>query len=294
MTTTQQEILKLIKDECLTPPQIAERRKTSRQAVYKILKKLEEKGFYDPKRGGVDKTRCTLGMGGLTTPISYGKKVRLHGQEFNCKILSKTDSYDRLRAAKTSFSFKGHTIRLFRNSLEIYCTPNKSFFGEDEQEATSKSVYYWNHIFAELEQKLNIIILKGENTRIKEVNSHYSLMNNELAKDMNDKKEKLRIKAKEDGKNWFSIDNSWNLHEAETLHPETSKSDMEKVRTFFNDIRHNNPPVTSEIWQIVALHIKNFDMYAENMKSHVLAVQKLGTGVDELIIAVKQLQKELE
>jgi len=40
----------------------------------------------------------------------------------------------------------------------------------------------------------------------------------------------------------FVVDNSFNMHEAETLHPKTAKQDMEGVKAFMNDIRET--PVT--------------------------------------------------
>ncbi|MCA9495917.1 MAG: MarR family transcriptional regulator, partial [Nanoarchaeota archaeon] len=45
LTQTEKEILHLLHIECLTPSQIAERRKISKPAVSKFIKKIKDKGF---------------------------------------------------------------------------------------------------------------------------------------------------------------------------------------------------------------------------------------------------------
>jgi len=77
LTTAQKEILHLLTDEFLTIKQIAQRRNVSLQAIYKIVAKLKKKGAFD---GGLNKVR--------KVQSTHNKSdVRLHGQEFNIKIL---------------------------------------------------------------------------------------------------------------------------------------------------------------------------------------------------------------
>jgi len=47
------------------------------------------------------------------------------------------------------------------------------------------------------------------------------------------------------------VDNSFNLHELETQHPETAEEDMTSVKNFFNDIRENKTPTMSDLLKIV-------------------------------------------
>ena len=73
-------------------------------------------------------------------------------------------------------------------------------------------------------------------------------MGNELAKDCNLNKDYIRVYTREDGKLWFMIDNSFNLNEAETVHPETAKADMENIiQPYFNDLRENKHLLPSQI-----------------------------------------------
>jgi len=194
-----------------------------------------------------------------------------------------------MRKDKNIIYIDGNTLRLYKNSLEIYTAPHKYFLGEDEQRATALSFNYWNNFFTRIQNKFNIIIIKGENTRILQVNAHYSEINNELADELNVKKIKLNIFAKEDGKIWFKIDNSFRLNEVECIHPNSAKQDMGIIKAFFNDLRNNIPPTLSELSSIVVKNtqsIRGLLMYqayfAENIKTHIQAIQTLGKSVEKL------------
>lgn len=245
LSSKQKQILDLLTVEFETPKRIATRLEITHQAVYKIIGKLRKKGYLT--RGytrGLQKIRPT-------TPLQPSKSlkngIRLHGQEFNIQILRGSKQYQDALNNKNLFYLDDNTVRLYKGSIEVYANPHRCFLGEDAQRATSLSIQYWNRIFNQLESRLNIIIVKGENTRIKQVNGHYAEINNELAEDCNEKKAKIRIYGKDDGKLWFVIDNSFNMNEAEAVHPKTAKEDIQNVKRFFDDIRENNPPTISEI-----------------------------------------------
>jgi len=238
LTKTEREILHLISDEFLTVKKIAIRRGTSPQATYKTINNLKEKGVISNGLKMVEKSQPTF------KPFNHG--VRLHGQEFNIKLLFKNHRYKDILGRSNVLYVDGNTIRLYRNSLEVYS--GQSFFGDDVQNVTAKSFKYWNRFFARLENDLKVILIKPRYQNIRLVNAHYAEVNNELAKDCNVRADKIKVYATDDGKLWFLIDNSFNLHEAETLHPETSKDDMgEVVKPFFNDLRDNSPPTLSQM-----------------------------------------------
>ena len=245
LSKRQHQVLDMLTKEFETPQRIAVRLQISHQAVYKLINKIRKKGYIS--RGysrGLQKIQTTTQ---LNPSKNLKNGIRLHDQEFNIKILYGSRQYKSALKNKNLFYLDDNTIRLYNQSIEVYSNPHRSFLAEDEQRATALSIQYWNKIFARLEAKLNIILIKGETTDIKQVNGHFSEINNELAEDCNKKQAKLRIYSREDGKLWFSIDNSWDLNEAETLHPGTAKQDMRNVKRFFNDIRDNNPPTLSEV-----------------------------------------------
>lgn len=243
-TSHQQEIYNLYYIDCQSVKEIAKSRQISVQAVYKTLRKIggcasnNHRGFKIP-------------MYQFFKPPTYPIKRywRLHGCEFNIHILWKSDFYEKRQREKGNLYYlDGQTIRLYRNSIEVYQGKDKelSFIGETIEEVSSQEVEYFNALFKEIEKKLQIIIVKGENTRIKMVKSgHYAEVNNELAKEYNSKRQKIQIRAK-DNKIWFEIDHSFNMDEAEFKHPETSKEDAEKLNRYWQDIREKPSYLPSE------------------------------------------------
>lgn len=297
LSPIQKHVLRCLTEEYLTPKQIANRRGTSTSAVYKIIRKLRKKGYISiGNKGGVTTINPPKNIQPPTDKLQHG--IRLHAQEFNCKILWKSAAYDKLLNQKNIIYFDNNTIRLFRNAIEVYSSSSRSFLAEDEQKATALSLKYWSTFFGQLEQRLRVILIKGVNTKIRQVNAHYAEINNELAKGCNERKVRISIFGTEDAKLWFKVDNSWQLNEAEALHPEASKQDMAKIKAFFNDIRDNTPPTVTELFSMVSGNLRatqdlitHQQMYAENIASHIQAIKDLGQGVDRLTKLIDELRR---
>lgn len=240
LTAAEEHVYILLTKEFLTRKQVCIRRQTSKQATDKIIRNIKLKGYLNSALKEVVKIQTTR---------QPNNQIRLHGQEFNINILYKDEKYKQILAKTNILNIDGNSIRLYKDSIEVYA--GCSFFAYDVQKATAKSFEYWNRFFVRLEHDLKIIIQKNRCQNIKLVNSHYAETNNELSKDYEVKGDRLNIYTNEDGKLWFTIDNSFNLHEMETLHPTTSKPDMQEVKRIFNDIRDNKPPTLSEIMQLI-------------------------------------------
>lgn len=285
LSETQKEILDMLTKEYETPKRIALRRKTTVQAVYKVIRKLIKKGYLT--RGfnkGLKKSQSTKDF----FYKGKGKYIRLHGQEWNIKIIYKSRFYNKLPKNKVIFS-DGNTIRIYKDSIEVYSNENLKFEAEDEQKATAMSFNYWQKIFNRLENKLKVTLIKEGYHNIELVNHHYAEVNNELAEEYNEKKVKLNIYSTEDGKLWFKIDHSWNLHEAETLHPETAKPDITKVKAHFNDIRDNKTYLPSEIKkniditnQLLFKTSENLNKSAHLITGNTTLIQRIETGFQSL------------
>lgn len=280
LTKSEKEVLHLLTDEFMTPKQISLRRKCSRQAVHKLLKKLQEKGAYNNGLQKVDKSNPLVNQNSL---------VRLHGQEFNIRILWQDEKYQKLLNNSNIIYIDGNTIRLYKNSIEIYS--GQAFYGDDEQRATSKSLDYWLRFFTRLEHDLKVIIVKQRSANIKLVNQHYARTNSEISESAIERGERIRIYAQEDGKLAFITDDSFGFKEDETTHPKTAKQDRKAIDKQVNDWRINNPPTQSELAISIQNVTKNQLIFAENMKSHISAIQELAKGVKKLTEKVDELNK---
>jgi hypothetical protein len=285
LTKAEEEVIRLLSEEFLTPNKIAIRRGCSKQAVSKIISNLKKKGAINAVYNKVDKTQSTC------KPFKKNM-IRLHGQEFNIRILYKDQKYKKLKKKSNIIFIDGNTIRLYANSIEVYS--GQSFMADDVDKATAKSFKYWNKLFARLEHDLKVILVKPRSQNIKLVNNHYSEINNGLAKDLNIKAEKIRIYGEDDGKLWFLIDNSFNLHEAETVHSEHAQEDMRgTIRPFFNELRKSKGYTPQFVLHALNELIKDREYYAKNLKSHVAAIRDLGKGIKMLKKDVNNLTKRL-
>lgn len=249
LTQAEKEVLDLLTIELLTPKQIQIRRKTSQQAVSKIIKKLKEKGALTT---GCEKVVSHEG----TLQPSQPNGIRLHAEQWVIKVILKDQRYEQI--INKSIQIDNNTVRIHKDSIVIYS--NQSFFGSDTWAATAKSVDYWNSFIARLEWEFKCILVKPRAQNIQRVRAEYAQIKNGLAIKANKEAQKIRIRDREDGKIWFEIDNSFNLNEAETKHPIKAERDMQSiVEPFFNDLRDKPLLLPSELYKVLselALHQK--------------------------------------
>lgn len=272
LTKAEKEILHLLTNEFLTPKKIALRRKTSLTLVYRYIRKLKKKGILNKALKKVQKIQCAF----EPSP----NQIRLHGNEIHIQILWKDNRYDRLFKKTNIIIIDGNTIRLYNNSIEIYI--KESFYADDEHKANAKFIPYLMRFLQRVENDTQTILIKPRSQNIRIVKQHYSHINNGLAKEYEKSGDWIKIYAKEDGKLWFLIDNSFNLHEAETVHTNTSKKDMTKVRTFFNDLRDNELPLPSELTKMIYDVTQNQVMFDRNIKKHFEVLNKIGKAINKL------------
>ena len=288
LSSEQREILTMLTEDYETPKNIAVRRRTSKQAVYKTIAKLRKKGYLT--RGytrGLKKRRTTHT---LKPPKGLKKGVRLHGQEFNCKLIHRSRYYDELKGKRNLIYVDDNTVTLHRESIRVFCSPHRSFLADSEERAFALSLQYWNSIFSQLENRLKVIFVKGEATRVKQCNHHFANINSEVAERYNRQKKKVKLYTREDGKLWFLFDYSKSVHEDECLHSETALDDRGKVNKQLNDWRDNDPPTLSEISGLVMRNAESMAYFGDNLKSHVEAIQTLSASVKHLNRLVEALR----
>lgn len=282
LTKTEKEVLHLITEDFLTVKKIAQRRKVTTRAIYKIRTNLIKKGALSKGNKKVHNFDSGNEL--------YASGIRSHGFEWNIKILWQDERYDRLRLKSNSLFISGHTVRLFSSSVEVYGNDEASFFGEDVHQAQSRAFNYWNRFFIRLEHDLKVDLVKPRKFNIRLVKNHFALINNGLAKEVGDRAEHIKVYAPEDGKLWFLIDNSFNLHEAETIKTDTAKSDMQNiVAPFFNDLRDHFLRTGETLTLSSFLQVQA--MFAENIVGHLTAINTISSEVKELSSVIREFRE---
>ena len=295
ITTNEQDIFNLITKEYLTVKQIMYRRRKKKSTIYKILKSLQRKGFLNHKNYAVKSSTPPFPPFIKDFPPWKRNRIRLHGQQWSIGILYKNEFYGE-QVGKV-FYLDGNLVKCWKRNVEIY--GGQSFYGDTVEGVTETSLRYWNVFFVRLQNELKVTLVKERAQNIKLVAQHYAEINNELSEECERTGDKIRVFGGEDGKLWFVIDNSLNLREAETVHPQDAGYDMQNViLPFFNDLReHPDTPVPSALFEKLmgiatnhALTLSVQDAYAEQIKKHLVvqertldALDKIGKGVDAMV-----------
>lgn len=275
LTQKEKEVLNLLLNEFLTPREIALRRQTSRQTIYKTLKKLKKMGLISGTslQGYRGLSKNGIGRQPLSTPTTKLRNnfIRLHREEWNVKIIAKSLKYS-INIGKIT-KIDGNTVRFYKNSLEIYIS--KEFIGEDTTRVDFLSLNYITKILVKLENLYNILLLKERSENIKRVYGHYADLNNGIAKERREKKKRLAIYSKIDGKLRLHTDYSNMVDEMETEHPETAKEDMDTVKNYITDILENDHLIPSENKKLLIAVASNQDMFNKNIKLHMKVLKNM-------------------
>jgi DNA-binding CsgD family transcriptional regulator len=275
LTNAQKDILHLISDEFLTIKQIAQRRKCTIQAVYKIIAQIKKKGYLDIGLNKVEKVETTFNQTDL----------RLHGQEINIKIIYQNNKYQELLNKSNTLFIDSNTIRLYKNSIEIYS--GQSFFGKDINEVETRSLEYLQRFLIRLEHELKVGLIKNRARNIRIVNQHYARGNSEISDNATKNRERVWVYAEEDGKLAFITDDSFGFNEDETVHPITAKPDRIAVDKQVNDWRLNNPPTNSQLAQFQAEN-------TQGLKKTLEAVDNLLEQQKDLPKVINDLKKQIK
>ena len=184
--------------------------------------------------------------------------------------------------------FKGRKIWLTNKSVIIY--EKSSYLAETAANAKSHAIYNFISLIKSLERLLHADFTEraGRQYSFKVSRQHYALIKNALAKQYDAEGKKLNVYS--DKGLWFVIDNSFNLHEAETVHPETADTDSVKVQNFFNSLKEQ-PLTTGFILEVMHGIQENQMVFAQNMSSHIKVIKDLGNGVNELASILDELKQ---
>lgn len=214
-------------------------------------------------------------------------KVRFNKQ-FNWKEIleSKQINYDEMGIKNTPrIILDNKKIWLGKKNVIIYFNKKDSFFAFNSIESKKLAVYSLLQTVSLLSNTLGIPPVKYKFTSARE---HYSLIQNCLAMQCDKENNKINIKNEEGY--WMSIDNSLNLHEAEAV-GNNSLLDITGIKKYFNEHKETKFEVTPKfVLNAINKVTNNQIMFAENIESHIKAIQDLGNAVNELTKIVKELK----
>jgi len=188
--------------------------------------------------------------------------------------------------------YQARKIWLTKKGLTIY--EPIDFFGKSSWEVKGSAVFNMDRVVKGLIAELGQKMRRYKFTTSRE---HYGMIKNELARQYNDKKEKMNIRG-EDGTIWLWIDDSKALGELETADPLNSRG----VQTFWNSQKKHKFKVDADFvllgfeqqTQAITANAKNLSNYAEHLKAHVQSVKDLGAGVKEYNKEVEKQNKILK
>ena len=181
--------------------------------------------------------------------------------------------------------FKGRKIWLSKKGITIY--EPLDFLGSSAIQTKGKAVWELDQLIKALGKKLNLNLNFYKFTTSRE---HYGLIKNELAKQYNNKGEKLYVRG-EDGSVWLWIDNSHSLHELENKEPLLNK----KIQDWYNDHKKHNFEVTpSFILQAFAKNNIQLLEYSKQNKEHLKLIQEYRSESQESRKVLKALLKEVK
>lgn len=220
---------------------------------------------------------------------AVGRSVRGHGFLWHIKLPKEINIWEQILTKKNikfkkinngstfEIYFKENRVWISKNSILIYDI--KSYFGFNAVDSKKYAMVELQSYLIELQAKLGIDFKVKGNFVLKTSRQHYALVRNSLA--MQCRKDGTKINVYNERGLWFTIDNSFNLEEAETVHKDTALVDNLGVQKFFNEHKETG-------WEVSPKFIlngfnqltNNLNMYAENMVSHVKAVQDLGNSAE--------------
>lgn len=273
------------------PADISKKYDIKKQTLQYYIRYLKKEKIIEKEPTG--KWKVLKEVSKTTKAHQTHKQIRGHAFNWKIRFKQQIDWKKRLEQNKIPFQTIGianSTPRIIFNNKKIWFTKTglviyepKSFYSESSFTSKGQAVFELDRTIKELGRKLSIDLSKYEFTTSRE---HYALIDNEIAKQYNDKGEKLYIQ-RENGTAWMWIDFSHGINELETDKPITNR----QVQSWFNDMKKTNFEVTptfllSSINQVT----QNQIMFDKNFQSHLEVINKLSQTVDELRKEIHKLK----
>lgn len=272
------------------PSKISKEHQINKKTLQNYLRQLKKMKCIQKESYGVWKVLKEVSI--TTKATSLRKQIR--GHAFNWKVRFKKDIIWERRLKKLNIKYQliginKSTPRIIFNNKKIWFTKTglviyepQSFFSQSSFTSKGMAVWELDKTIKALGRRLKIDLNDYQFTTSRE---HYGMIKNELAKQYNDRGEKLYIV---DNKGlWMWIDFSHGIHELETNEPKNSRG----VQNWYNDMKKHNFQVTpSFLLENINKVTNNQLMFNKNFESHVEAIKTLSETVKELKNEVRKLR----
>ncbi|MGV9206227.1 MAG: hypothetical protein ACOC44_19655 [Promethearchaeia archaeon] len=291
------------------PVDISRELNMSKQSISYYTRTLRDLGFIEKKGYGVWEVKRSKKID-LEHALNWkDKKIRAHAfiwkvrTEKNLNWINYLDdkkiSYNLVRGYTPRLKINGQKVWLAKNNIIVY--DSRSFYGKNATEARKYAVIGLVRTLQALKKKLGTNLGKYWFRPSRE---HYGMIKNELARQCNEKGEKINVRDDLDGE-WLWIDDSDGmLGELETggkgITQERSHLNT-RVQSWWNDHKKHNFEVTPTfLMENMNNLINNQTQQSEQIKSFAIALNKhipvyegMHREVKELKETIKELRKEI-
>lgn len=185
------------------------------------------------------------------------------------------------------FKVKGWTVWFTPKSVVCWYPKEKSIFSNDAREAFVEAAYRARtEVWQKAERVLGLSLRdsKSDEYEFKTDKEHYALIKNQDAQFITDDGIKLYIHDV-DGKLRIMVDESHGVAEFEAVKQGKAQTDAEKLKANYASVvdtgmtYHDVLKGFQETRELINGIAENQEYYAENMVSHVAAIQELAAGV---------------
>ncbi len=265
--------------------EIAKELNISKSNLSYYLAKLKKQGIVKYKGNGIWLVQK------LPPTQSTQKKIRGHAFIWKIDFLKEINWKKQLSNSKLSYKeqsngkvlrifFLGKKVWLIKKGLIIY--EPYDFWGSNAYESKGKAVFNLDRYIKNLLFKLKIRELPYKFNTSRE---HYAIVKNELARQYNERGEKMYIKSGDD--TWMWIDFSHGINELENNQVDKNKM----VQDFWNDnLKHNFKVTPTFVLNSINQVTQNQLMFNQNFESHVEAIKTLSQSVKELKKEIRNLK----
>lgn len=286
----------------MNPARICKKYNLNKKSVQNVVNKLKRQGVI--KKIGYAVWEVDKQVLNQVRQLEIKKTShQIRGHAFNWKVrfLREINWLKRLEKYKVKYKLVGfqEIPRIIINNKKVWLTKkgltiyeSKDFFEKNSFSSKGKAVYELDRTIKKIGRLLDIDLTYYKFTTLRE---HFALIKNELAKQYNNRKEKLKIR--DDGGIWLWIDHSDGEHELESNEVILNKN----IQDFYNDHKRTNFKVTptfvleslNKLTQVQMKEQESKAEYSRDLVEHKNAIKKMGNNTEANTMSIEMLAETI-